>query len=263
MVNAQPPELPQDYVELRRRLCELGRACRVLAHTGSTNDDLRAWAREGAPAGAVVVADAQSRGRGRHERAWSTPEGETIALSVLLRPPLSPQDLPKVALSAGLAARAAIDAALGGRGRPRIKWPNDVFVDGRKIAGVLVEGALSSARVEHAVVGIGVNVARTVFPPDLAGSATSIALEGGDTDRVRLVLGLLDALDVEVRALLAEPSALGARLRPWDMLLGRAVSLDDGRRGVASGIAEDGRLIVEVEGVTVLAHAGEVRVLPS
>lgn len=261
MVNAQTPELPQDYVELRRRLSELGRACRVLAHTGSTNDDLRTWAREGAPDGAVVVADAQSHGRGRHERSWSTPAGETIALSVLLRPSLSPQDLPKVALSAGLAARAAIDAALGGAGRPRIKWPNDVFVGGRKIAGVLVEGALSSSRVDHAVVGIGINVGRTAFPPDLAGVATSVALERGDTDRVGLVLRLLDALEVEVRALLADPHALGARLRPFDLLRGRDVALDDGRRGVAAGIADDGRLVVEVDGAPVLAHAGEVRVL--
>jgi len=264
MVNAQTPELPQDLVELGRRLSDLGRACRLLAHTGSTNDDVRDWAKAGAPTGAVVIADTQIHGRGRHQRPWSTPPGETLASSVLVRPALSPQDLPKVALVAGLAARHAVALALGDRGVARIKWPNDVFVGERKIAGVLVEGALSGARVEHAVVGIGINVARKDFPPELAGVATSLSREGGVVDRVQLALDLFAALDVELARLLADPDSLGARLAPHDLLFGRRVLLDDGRVGVACGVAHDGRLQVDLEdGERFLARAGEIRLEPA
>src|SRR5262249_30250157 len=140
-----------------------GRACRVVAETGSTNDDARAWAADGAPHGATVIADTQRSGRGRHGRVWSSPSGESLAISIVLRPDLAPHSLPPVALVAGLATRRAIAERL--TSRVQVKWPNDVVIQMRKIAGVLVEGAIAGRRVDHVVVGIGINVARTEFPP--------------------------------------------------------------------------------------------------
>lgn len=264
MVNAQTDDarpLPPDLEGLGRRLSEHGRAFRLLAHTVSTNDDARVWAAEGAPSGAVVCADAQSGGRGRQGRAWSTPPGETLALSVILRPTLPVPDLPKIALAAGLAARRAIDAALG-RSAAKVKWPNDVLIDDRKICGVLSEAVLAGGRVEHVVVGVGINVARREFPPDLAAVATSLALEGGSSDRAALALGLLEALEDEVARLVSDARGIGARLAPHDALLGREVLFDDGTCGVAHGVDADGRLTVRTAGGVIRAIAGEVRLAP-
>lgn len=243
-----------DLERCRAALSARGRAVRLVATTGSTNDDAKSWASEGAPDGAVVIADAQERGRGRHGRVWSTPPGETLAISVVLRPHVAPSALPPVALVAGLATRSAIGARVADA---KVKWPNDVWVGARKIAGVLVEGAIGASRVEHVVVGIGINVARSEFPEGI--SATSLALEGAaDLDRGTLALALLDALDGELAHWLRAPASIAARLAPHDLLRGRAVVLEDGTRGTAAGIEPDGRLRVQCGGVVKLAHAGEV-----
>lgn len=256
--------LSDDLLRLEVALRARGREARVVERTGSTNDDARAWASSGAPAGAVVVADAQDAGRGRHGRAWSSPKGESLALSVVLRPPVPPAALPPIALVAGLAARRAIGSRVAHAG---VKWPNDVVVARaggrpRKIAGVLVEGAISGRDVVHVVVGVGINVARRVFEGELAGLATSLALEGAsDLDRGALALDLLDALDDELSRWLAAPSSIAERLAPHDVLRGREVSVSD-RRGLADGIDPDGRLRVRVGDELVLAFAGEVHVEP-
>jgi BirA family biotin operon repressor/biotin-[acetyl-CoA-carboxylase] ligase len=244
-----------DLMRCETVLTSRGRAVRVVAKTGSTNDDAKAWAADGAAHGAVVIADAQERGRGRHGRAWSTPPGETLAMSVVLRPRVAPSALAPITLVAGLAARDAIAARVPDA---KVKWPNDVWIGERKIAGVLVEGSISASRVEYVVVGVGINVSRTEFPPELI--ATSLALEGAvDLDRGSLAIDLLDALDREVEAWLLAPSSIAARLEPYDALRGRAVILEDGTRGVASGIEPDGRLRVDCGRAVKLAHAGEVR----
>ncbi|MGZ3450050.1 MAG: biotin--[acetyl-CoA-carboxylase] ligase [Polyangiales bacterium] len=235
-----------------------GRAARIVAETGSTNDDARAWAQEGAPHGAVVIADTQRNGRGRHGRAWSSPPGESLAISIVLRPDLAPAALPPIALVAGLAARRAIDRRISGA---RLKWPNDVVVGMRKIAGILVEGAIAGKRVDHVVVGVGINVSRTEFPPELA-HATSLAREGAsDLARDGLALDLLEALDDELAIFLRDPSSIGERVAAHDALLGVRLVLEDGARGVGDGVENDGRLRIRLEnGSIVRAMAGEVRV---
>jgi BirA family transcriptional regulator, biotin operon repressor / biotin---[acetyl-CoA-carboxylase] ligase len=245
--------LPDDLERCALGLKKRGREARIVERTGSTNDDARMWAKEGAPAGAVVIADAQEHGRGRQGRSWSTPPGQTLAMSIVLRPHVAPNALPPIALVAGLAARTAIGARVSA---VMLKWPNDVVVRGKKIAGILVEGSIAGTRVESVVVGIGVNVARTSFPEGL--NATSIALEGGDVDRGTLALDVLDDLDRELAAWLASPDSIGARLQPHDCLRGHAVLMEGGAEGVADGIADDGRLRVRVGDSLVLAQAGEV-----
>jgi BirA family transcriptional regulator, biotin operon repressor / biotin---[acetyl-CoA-carboxylase] ligase len=245
---------PQDLAQCEAALRARGRPARILERTGSTNDDARAWAAAGAVHGSVVIADAQDRGRGRHGRAWTTPPGASLAMSIVLRPRIAPHALAPIALVAGLAAREAIGARCP---RAMVKWPNDVVIEGRKIAGILVEGAIASTRVDHVVVGIGVNV--TAFPPDLI--ATSIAHEGGDPDRSALALDILDALDRELEAWLLSPASIGKRLEPYDALRDREVLLENGTRGVACGIADDGRLCVRSGEAMLYANAGEVRAL--
>lgn len=234
----------------------------MLADTGSTNDDARAWAAEGAPHGACVIADTQSKGRGRHGRSWSSPSGDSLAISIVVRPSVSPAHLPLLSLVAGLAARAAVARRVPTAG---VKWPNDIVLveaDGslRKIAGILIEASLAGSRVEHAIVGIGINVARREFPDELAPIATSLARAGAsDLDRASLAIELLSLLDEELAAFERAPRAIAARLREHDALCGRAVLLDGDSRGVADGIDESGRLRVRTADGVVLANAGEVR----
>jgi BirA family biotin operon repressor/biotin-[acetyl-CoA-carboxylase] ligase len=260
--------LPDDLQDLARARAARGVEARVLAETGSTNDDARAWAVEGARDRSVVVADTQARGRGRHGRVWSSPPGASLAMSIVLRPDLPPARLPTLALVAGLAVRRAIALRAP---RARVKWPNDVVIatpDGLlKIAGVLVEGALSGAGVEHVIVGVGVNVARASFPPELEDRATSLAMlgaSGGMLDRGALVIDVIEALDDELARHLRDPDALAPRLAEHDALRGARVSIEGGGTGTADGIAPDGRLRVRApDGTLTLAAAGEVTILES
>lgn len=149
-----------------------------LAETESTNDVAREWALAGAPAGAVVVAGRQTRGRGRRAREWSSPAGTGLYASFILRPGWLAKKAPNLAILGGMAAFRALQAA--GVPRLRVKWPNDILANGRKICGVLTEPRIGNHRVEFAVVGIGINVCQQPadFPPELRATATSCRMEG-------------------------------------------------------------------------------------
>ncbi len=256
--------------ELAERRFELaGFAAKVLHETSSTNDDARSWASSGAPEFAVVLADTQTSGRGRHGRSWSSPPGASLAMSVVVRPLVSPMRLPQLSLVTGLAVRAALAVAIASI-EPRaisLKWPNDVVVRSavsmQKLAGILVEASIGASGVEHAIVGIGVNVARTSFPPELGDRATSIALVAPESpavhDRVGLALSIVQRLREEVSRWLADPSGLRARFSPFDVLSQANVRLEDGTCGVACGIDDDGQLRVRcLDGTLRAASAGEV-----
>ena len=252
------PWMRADLAACARTLELVGHDARVLEVTGSTNDEARRWAIEGARSGSVVIADAQTVGRGRHGRSWSTPAGEALAMSIVLRTDVSPSRLPPLAIVVGLSVREAIATRL--KQAVQVKWPNDVVVGRKKIAGVLVEGAIFGSRVDHVIVGIGVNVTTTRFSEELAATATSLALEGAQAlDRTRLAVDVIRAFDVRLVKWVADPASIGAALAPHDALLDARVRLDDGRRGVASGIEDDGRLRVRLDdGSLALAVAGEV-----
>src|SRR4051794_13690280 len=181
----------------------------------------------GAPHGTLVTAAEQSAGRGRQGRRWSAPAGSALLMSVVVREP--PRLVP---LMAGVAAADVVgDAA-------RLKWPNDVQVDGRKVAGILVEGR---AQERWAVVGIGLNVAVRLedLPEELQATAGTMGLQERD---VEPVLGRLLAA-LERRLGETEDAALDA-WRARDALRGRDVAWNDGE-GRATGIDDDGRLLVE------------------
>lgn len=212
--------------------------------SGSTNDDAKAGAKAGAPHGALWLAESQQAGRGRQGRRWESPAGENLLFSLLLRIPCAPVRVPPLSLVVGLAVRDAVAAALGDDAAVKVKWPNDVLVRGRKIAGVLVESQVSGMRVESLVVGVGLNVHTRDFPPELAARATSVALEGGRADRAAILVDVLAGLDRDLdRAAHLGLGAVHPRLLAHDALVGRRVT-GDGASGVASGVDVEGRLLV-------------------
>jgi BirA family biotin operon repressor/biotin-[acetyl-CoA-carboxylase] ligase len=219
----------------------LGRPRLHLHSIGSTNARARELAQAGAPHGTAVTADEQTAGRGRQGRGWSTPPGGALAVSLVIRDPD-----PLLSLRAGLAV-----ADLAGEGAG-VKWPNDVLVDGRKVAGVLAEGRPQEG---WAVLGIGVNAALDLdaLPEDLRASAGTLGLRPAELPRA---LGtLLSALETR----LAEaPEATLAALRELDALAGRPVRWEGGS-GTGAGIAEDGALLVrDAKGAVHALAAGEV-----
>ena len=208
--------------------------------TDSTNERAKELARAGAPHGTLVTADEQSAGRGRQGRTWTAAPGEALLVSVVLR-----------SLDELLPLRAAVAVAESIPMPARIKWPNDVWVRGKKVSGILVEGRPQEG---WAVLGIGLNVATRSFPEELSEIATSLALEGAAVSREQVLEALLAALE----RLLAAPSAdVLAAWRDRDALLGAPVSWNGGR-GKAAGITDGGALRVETDAGIVELDAGEV-----
>jgi BirA family transcriptional regulator, biotin operon repressor / biotin---[acetyl-CoA-carboxylase] ligase len=232
----------------------------VVAETGSTNSDLLAEARGGLAEGAVLVAEAQSAGRGRMGRQWVSRPGAALTFSVLLRPAAVPHaSLGWVPLLAGVAAALAVRAETGVDAA--LKWPNDVQVNGAKLAGILAEQAGGAI-----VVGIGLNVSsgRDELP---VASATSLLLEGAEGEPDRLLVGVLGELQRWYLAWTGRRGdAVGCGLhQEYQRLcgtLGRQVrvSLPGGRTvtGTASGVDQTGRLVVASDSGPVPVSAGDV-----
>jgi BirA family biotin operon repressor/biotin-[acetyl-CoA-carboxylase] ligase len=214
-----------------------------LRSVGSTNDRARELAERGAPHGTLVTVDEQTAGRGRHGRDWVTPAGVAIAASLVLR-----------RWDGLLSLRAGLAVADVAGPQARVKWPNDVWLSGRKVAGILAETRNGSG---WAVLGIGVNVALdpATLPPDVAAVAGTL---GRSRSALEPVLAeLLRALE---RRLGQEPAGVVADLRERDAVRGRRV-VHDGGEGVAAGIDASGALLVESAGRTVAVTTGEVRLL--
>jgi BirA family biotin operon repressor/biotin-[acetyl-CoA-carboxylase] ligase len=230
--------------------------------TASTNDEAKRAAAAGAKAGSVFVADAQTAGRGRQGRAWHSPAGDNLYLSLLLRPAATPAEVAPFALVVGIAVADAIDGCLGAP-RARVKWPNDVWIEGRKIAGVLIEASISAGTVASLVVGVGVNVHTAAFPPELASIATSLAILGAPRRDRAALAGSIARRVVEAGDRFAHGGLAVFRddLRARDALVDRRIRVE-GVEGVARGIDEGGRLVLRTDdGREVPIVAGHVEVL--
>ena len=221
----------------------------------STNRWLLDEARSGAPEGLVVIADHQTAGRGRRGRVWSAPRGSSLLVSVLVRPRVGIGRVHLLTMAAGCALRVAIEQVAGVQAD--LKWPNDLVVGERKLAGLLAETELSAGGdVEAVVIGVGCNVEWHDFPPELAEGATACNLEAGrPVDRAQILDVFLDELAARLDDLDAVPDAYRDALAT----LGRRVRVDLGARlieGTATDLDESGRLVVttrdgEIEIVTV------------
>ncbi len=229
---------------LEARGASLGRPLAYRTVTGSTNDDAMAAARAAAPHGATFVADEQTSGRGRRGHRWSSAAGESLTFSVLLRPKLSLERLSALTLAVGLAVRDAV--AMRVELDVQVKWPNDVLVGGRKLAGILVESQVTGGALSAVVVGVGLNVAMRELPDEIQSTATSLALLGAaDLDRETLLVDFLQALERRVRSY--ERAGLEPMLEDLarhDALEGKRVRID-AISGIVRGIDRDGALLVE------------------
>jgi len=154
-----------------------GRSLDLRAETGSTMDDAREAAAS-VPEGHVVLADRQSAGRGSRGRRWESPAGVDLYLSIVLKPLIPAATLGALTLAFGAAVAEAVEALVPGA-RARVKWPNDVLIGDRKCAGVLIESRSAGTEPPTLIAGLGLNVNRVDFPPELGGEATSLALEAG------------------------------------------------------------------------------------
>lgn len=259
---------PLDANTLTSRLVRPGtwwRSITVLASTESTNADLAARARQDAPEGTAIVADHQDAGRGRLGRAWAFPERSGIALSMLVRPDTVPAERwPWLPLLSGIAVHEAVSEATGVA--TELKWPNDVLVDGRKLAGILVE-RVETPTGPAAIVGVGLNVSLSAaeLPVD---TATSLAIEGATTtDRSVLVRALMRAFEPVYRAwAAAEGDSSEGMLDSYVRRCATVgqevdVQLPDGSRlsGAAEAVDSAGRLIVaDARGERHALNAGDV-----
>jgi BirA family biotin operon repressor/biotin-[acetyl-CoA-carboxylase] ligase len=167
---------------------------------GSTNTEAMQAAAAGEPEGSVFLAEEQTVGRGRGNRAWHSEKSAGIYCSVILRPELAPADTLGLTLAVGLAVQGAVEQ-VGGM-NPDLRWPNDLLLGGKKFCGILTEMNAEPTRVRWIVVGIGINVNQAAFPAGLREQATSLRIETGRTgSRVELVAALLKSLDCECRRL--------------------------------------------------------------
>jgi BirA family biotin operon repressor/biotin-[acetyl-CoA-carboxylase] ligase len=230
----------------------IGRDIRVFEVTTSTNDVIEKLARDGAGEGAVVFAESQTRGRGRLGRTWTSPSRKGLWCSILLRPALRPQEVTQLTVVAANALARAIESETGLK--PEIKWPNDLLVGRKKVAGILTELSAELDRVKYVVLGIGVDVSigEDEFSPELRNLATSLELESGKTiSRPGLAAALLRELDEDYARIAAGRFAEVAD--EWEArctTIGREVVIGVGARqirGRAESLGEDGALLLRTD----------------
>jgi BirA family biotin operon repressor/biotin-[acetyl-CoA-carboxylase] ligase len=274
-MTSAPDPLPVEFVEafdrVSARLGPLGRRVMFYSTIGSTNDVAAELAAQGVAEGLVVLADAQTAGRGRRGRTWFSPPGSGLYASVVLTParassPARATGL--LTLTAGVALAEGIAIATGLA--PDIKWPNDLLVGGRKLAGILAEGVASSGETDQdagvlsVVLGFGINISPSVYPPELRARATSLEAElGRQVDRALVCAESIASLARRYDDLVA--GRFDAILDDWRRratgLRGARVQWQDVggiRHGITAGIDETGALLVQSDGAIQRLVAGEV-----
>ena len=251
--------LDRALVERRLRTRYLGRNLLYLETASSTQDAARAQAEAGGPVGTAVLAEEQTAGRGRLGRAWVSPAGKNIHVTLVMRPPA-----PKLRVLSIVSPLAVAEALEGIGLTPRLKWPNDVLVGGRKIAGILIETELSGDAVKYALVGIGLNVNFDVeATPEIADIATSVRRElGRDASREELLAALLNAFEARYEQALEGDADVFQVWRSRLETLGRRVRATLGERveeGVAEDVDAEGNLLVRRDdGSLAVVEAGDV-----
>ncbi len=245
----------------------IGRRVVWLAETGSTNIEASRMAEAGAAEGTVVVAGTQHQGKGRLGRKWHSPPGVNLYCSVVLRPQILPVAAFQLTFLSAVAVARTIEAESSLQ--PLIKWPNDILVNGMKVAGLLNEMSAETERVNFVILGIGVNLNMRLeqFPSDLRNPATSLFIESGqEVNRLRFMRNLLEALD-DLYAIYLRDGYKPVR-DEWVArcgMIGRRVAVSGSSEhleGVATGIDDNGALLVaRTGGVVARVLAGDVKIL--
>ncbi|MBW2314431.1 MAG: biotin--[acetyl-CoA-carboxylase] ligase [Deltaproteobacteria bacterium] len=266
-LSAVPDRLYAEEIQAGLETRWLGREIHWFDETGSTNDVAHELARGGASHGTVVIAEAQTKGRGRHGRAFFSPQYRNLYNTFVLRPEIHVSQAPTLVLAAAVAVADAVAEAVGDDDAVQIKWPNDVLLGGRKASGILMELAAEATRVRYLVLGIGVNlnVEREAFPEEFRAVATSVAAHrGAPIDRAAFARSLYGTLET-VLDLHAEGGfdAVRPRFEARFHMVGRPIRVRDvggpELAGTAEGIDADGALLVrDATGVTQRVLAGDV-----
>jgi BirA family biotin operon repressor/biotin-[acetyl-CoA-carboxylase] ligase len=248
-LDKAPDLLTPAEIQMDLATCRFGRSVHYFNRVTSTQDEARHLAESGVEEGALVVAEAQTAGRGRRGRQWLSPEKTGIYLSLILKPELEPFNIAQIPIVAGIAVCEGISEITNLK--PRIKWPNDVLLQGKKVAGILVEMSAEPERIHYLILGIGINVntPSATFTGDLQQPAISLSeVAGGSVNRRRLLQALLAHFEVlyeEFKA--AGFVAFRERLRRWDQTVESWVKITDSSgsySAYALDIDDNGALVV-------------------
>ncbi|MCE9611899.1 MAG: biotin--[acetyl-CoA-carboxylase] ligase [Chthoniobacter sp.] len=263
---AAPDRLIADDLTARLGASPLIREILIFAETESTNDIATRLGRSGAPGGVAIFAEHQTAGRGRFGRRWASASHRGLWFSLLLRPALQQAEWARLTTWAAVSVAAAIDETIGAKSA--IKWPNDVFLADKKVAGILAESGADSTGGPFAVLGIGVNVNHEPddFPDDLRATAGSLRMTAGaPLDRAALATAILRALAVRLPLLAEYFPAIIAEAGARSFLLGRWIQVRAGEvvsEGRAEELDENGHLLLRLaDGKVVRLAAGEVTVI--
>jgi BirA family biotin operon repressor/biotin-[acetyl-CoA-carboxylase] ligase len=231
---------------------KIGRRIYTLSQVSSTNEVAFRLALNGAEEGEVILAESQTKGKGRMGRPWESPAGLNIYLSIILRPRILPSKTPLITLMAAVACAEAIDVVAGLL--PAIKWPNDLLIARKKLGGILTEADMELDRINFVVVGIGINVNMThsSFPPSIRDTATSIReLLGREISRIALIQAVLRQIEQWYERLRqGRGGEITKRWKELSLVKGQAIevtSLGKVVRGTALDIDEDGALLVQTD----------------
>lgn len=260
-----PDVLSEAELESLRSTKWAGKSIFVFKETDSTNIQAKAGGEKGESHGTLYVAESQSAGRGRRGKSWESPAGESIYMSLLLRPELPPVKAPMLTLVMALAVARTIREQTGAEAL--IKWPNDIVVQGRKICGILTEMSTEMTWINYVVIGIGINVNQNEFPEELKDCASSLKMETGRRfRRSHLIAAVMEHFEMYYEQFLQEGSLAGFRKEYNELLVNKdrqVKILEPGNHyeAYALGINDTGELIVEKEDGSVQnIFAGEVSV---
>ena len=260
-----PDVLGESEIKSRMETQWVGQRVYFYEEIDSTNTQAKRLAEEDAPSGTLVVSDCQVKGKGRRGRVWTSPKGEAIYMTILLRPQIRPDRASMVTLMMGLSVVQAIRNVLGLE--TSIKWPNDVVLNRKKLVGILTEMSAQMDYIEYLVIGTGINANMTAFSEELKDKATSLRMEmGRPVNRAALIAESMKCFEKNYE-IFEKTQDLSGLMEDYQAVLANLNQpvrvLEPGHEysGIARGINEKGELLVEREDGTVTAvYSGEVSV---
>lgn len=234
---------------------------------GSTNDEAFRLGLAGAPEGTALIANRQSAGKGRMQRVWHSPADSNIYTSIILRPQIDPARAPQISILAGVAAADVLESYCPDR--IKLKWPNDILINGKKVCGILSQAKTTASEVDFIVLGIGINVNIRYgkFPKEISNLATSLAIEtGGEISRPELIISLYEKLTKWYKQLLQDGFCkVKEKWLSLTPMIGEHVHVifgEEAVNGKAIGLDEDGSLILlTAENKEIKVSAGDATIV--
>lgn len=263
---AIPSDIDISALEQKLGTEKIGHPLRILSQIDSTNEEIKRHLAEDLPEGAVVIADSQTQGRGRLGRSWYSEPDSGLYISILLKPNLPLENLACITLMAGVATASAIQQQTSAPAK--LKWPNDILLNGKKLAGILCECINDPGANPAVIVGIGINLNHTRLPDNIRNTATSLKLETGKhINRPNMILNLLKNLGAEYEEILQGKSE--NIIRNWTEqsdMFGKTITVYQKEKtlvGKAMGLSLQGKLILQAQnGEQHLLDSGEVSFNP-